>query len=83
MGYATGLIGLAAPMAAVAAFVRYAGRAERRRHQRLKAAQEPIAPPVHAPERNSFDAWQASFSNEVSSGEAEATREPSPSSDKA
>ncbi|MCR5876300.1 hypothetical protein LRS10_20400 [Phenylobacterium sp. J426] len=66
MGYAAGLIGLAAPMAAVAAIVRYTGRAERRRRQARLEALRPS--PVNAPARvepaDTFEAWQAGFSGQ-------------------
>ena len=66
MGYAAGLIGLAAPMAAVAAFIRYTGRAERRRRDALfsKPGAAPPAAPVKPETVDTFDAWQAGFSGQ-------------------
>ena len=66
MGYAAGLIGLAAPMALVAGIVSYTGRAERRRR---RAPQEvkggpPIASRPLAKSGN-FDAWQAQLANQA------------------
>jgi hypothetical protein len=66
MGYAVGLIGLAAPMAAVAAVIRYTGRAERRRREALFSKPEAPSPAVPATlqSADTFDAWQAGFSGQ-------------------
>ncbi|MGA0604990.1 hypothetical protein ACO2Q0_03235 [Phenylobacterium sp. VNQ135] len=82
MGYAVGLIGLAAPMAAVAAIFRYTSRAERRRRQALFPslhAPEQSAPPqqpVRLEDTDTFGAWQAGFSSQSESGESQKAADP-------
>lgn len=67
MGYAAGLIGLTAPMAALAAYVGLKRRSERSRRQaRLDAARTPApATPPPAEEKDAFDAWREGFSSQV------------------